>query len=244
MSLFEKSADYYDLIYDAVGKDYVREAKRIRRLIHLYKRSSGNTLLDVACGTGRHLQFLKHYFRAEGLDLDPQLLKIAQNRNPDLLFHRENMLTFNLHKQFDVITCLFSAIGYMKTAPQLGRAIRNMGRHLKPGGVLIVEPWLTPTRYQPGRIDAVFVKQPKLKIVRMNRTSAQGNLSILDFHYLIGNPQGVKYAKEVHRFGLFTHKQYMKSFHAAGLKVHYGSRGLMGRGLYAGTKPLAPLTRT
>jgi ubiquinone/menaquinone biosynthesis C-methylase UbiE len=238
LTLFEKSAAYYDLIYDAVGKDYKREAKRIRRLVKLHKRSSGNTLLDVACGTGRHLRLLKRYFEAEGLDLDPKLLKIARNQNPDLLFHRGNMLTFNLNKQFDVITCLFSAIGYMKTVPELRRAVWNMGRHLKAGGVLIVEPWLTPTRYQSGRIDAVLVKQPKLKIVRMNRTIAKGNLSILDFHYLIGTPQGINHIKEVHGLGLFTHKQYVKSFHAAGLKVHYDSRGLMGRGLYSGTKPL------
>jgi SAM-dependent methyltransferase len=238
LTLFAKSAEYYDLIYDAVGKNYEREASRIRRLVQLYERSSGNTLLDVACGTGRHLRFLKRYFKAEGLDLDPNLLKIARNRNPDLLFHRGNMLTFNLHKQFDVITCLFSAIGYMKTVPELRRAIRNMGRHLKAGGVLIVEPWLTPTRYQLGRIDAVLVKQPKLKIVRMNRTIAKGNLSMLDFHYLIGTPQGITHFKEVDEFGLFTYKQYVKSFHAAGLKVHYDSRGLVRRGLFSGTKPL------
>lgn len=238
MTLFGKSADYYDVIYDALGKDYRREAKRIRRLVHLNQQSSGNTLLDVACGTGRHLRFLKRYFRAEGLDLNPRLLEIAQKRNPDLLFHRGNMLTFNLHKQFDVITCLFSAIGFMKTVPELGRAIWNMGRHLKAGGVLIVEPWLSPARYQSGRIDAVFVKLPKLKIARMNRTTANGKLSILDFHYLIGTPQGINYFKEVDALGLFTHKQYVKSFHAAGLTVHYDVRGLIGRGLYAGTKPL------
>ncbi len=235
--MFTRSADYYDIIYDAAGKDYRLEAKRVRTLVRQRKKSVGNTLLDVACGTGRHISYLKSSFAVEGLDLDLNLLAIARRRNPGVRFHHGNMLTFKLHKQFDVVTCLFSAIGYMKTVHKLRQAIRNMARHLKPGGVLIVEPWLTPNTYQPGRIDAVFVKEPKLKVVRMNRTTMKGRISVLDFHYLIGTPQGIDYFREHDEFGLFTHDQYLRSFRAAGLKVVYDPKGLIGRGLYIGTKP-------
>ena len=57
-SPFEKSADYYDVIYDAVGKDYRKEARRIHQLIRIHKKSKGKALLDVACGTGRHIKSL------------------------------------------------------------------------------------------------------------------------------------------------------------------------------------------
>ena len=37
-----------------------------------------DTIVDVACGTGGHLTYLKHHYVAEGLDLDPNLLAIAR----------------------------------------------------------------------------------------------------------------------------------------------------------------------
>jgi len=234
---FSKSTEHYDTIYDAVGKDYEKEANRLRRLIERHKRSEGRSLLDVACGTGRHIQFLRRFYSCEGLDLQPKLLSIARKRNPRIVFHRGNMLTFNLGKQFDAITCLFSAIGYMRTIRELNRAIRNMAHHLKPGGVLIVEPWLVPGSIIPHHIGAVFVNQPKLKLARMNVVVVKGRLSIMRFHYLLGTPDGVRHMTELDEFGLFTHKEYLTSFRNAGLKVKYDRKGLIGRGLYIGAKP-------
>ena len=62
-----------------------------------------------------------------------------------------NMLDFDLGRQFDVVTCLFSSIGYVKTVPNMKRAVANMSRHLKPGGVLVLEPWFTPEDWHPER---------------------------------------------------------------------------------------------
>jgi ubiquinone/menaquinone biosynthesis C-methylase UbiE len=236
-SPFDKSADYYDMIYDALDKDYRKEAKRIHQLIRIHKKSKGKALLDVACGTGRHIQSMWKYYSCEGLDIQPKLLAIARKRNPRTVLHRGNMLTFNLHKQFDAITCLFSAIGYMKTIRELNRAIKNMACHLNAGGVLIVEPWLTPESIIPGHIGAVFVNQPKLKLVRMNIVVVKGRLSTFEFHYLLGTPEGVEHFTELNEFGLFTHNEYLAAFRSAGLKVTYDRKGLIGRGLYIGVKP-------
>jgi SAM-dependent methyltransferase len=236
-SPFEKSADYYDVIYDAIGKDYKKEALRLHKLIRTHKRSKGKTLLDVACGTGRHIQAMRKYYSCEGLDLQPKLLARARKRNPGIVFHHGNMLTFNLHKQFDAITCLFSAIGYMRSIRNLDRAIKNMAGHLRPSGVLIIEPWLTPDDIIPGHIGAVFVNQPKLKLVRMNVVDVKGRLSILEFHYLLGRPEGVEHFTELDEFGLFTRKEYLAAFRRAGLKVRHDPKGLIGRGLYIGVKP-------
>jgi len=237
LSPFEKSAEYYDVIYDAVGKDYAKEASRIHRLIRAHNRSKGKLLLDVACGTGRHIQHLRKYYSCEGLDLQPKLLAHARKRNPNILFHRGNMLTFNLHKQFNAITCLFSAIGYMRRIRELDRAIRNMAYHLKPGGVLVVEPWLTPEQIIPGGVGAVFVNQPKLKLARMNIVDVKGRLSIIEFHYLLGRPEGVEHFTELDEFRLFTHDEYLAAFRSADLNVKYDRKGLIGRGLYIGVKP-------
>jgi SAM-dependent methyltransferase len=215
--LLNKSAPYYDVIYDAAGKDYKVESKRLRQLIRRHKKSKGNELLDVA-------------------DLDSRLLAIAKRRNTDVRLHQANMLTFNLHKQFDVVTCLFSAIGYMTTLRKLQRSIKNMSLHLKPGGVLIVEPWITARNFIKGNIHAVFVNESQLKIARIGRSIARGRTSTLNFQYLVATPRRTQYFRESEDFGLFSHSDYMNSFRLAGLKVIYYGKGLMERGLYVRIK--------
>jgi len=239
---FEKSGEYYNAIYDAVGKDYGKEAARIHQLVRAHKRSAGDALLDVACGTGRHIESMRKHYTCEGVDLQSKLLAAARKRNPGVVFHHGNMLTFNLHKQFDAITCLFSAIGYMRSVGELNRAIKNMARHLRVGGVLIVEPWLSPRDIIPGHVGAVFVNQPRLKLARMNIVEVKGRLSIIEFHYLLGRPEGVHHFTEHDEFGLFTRNEYLAAFRRAGLTGEYDRKGLTGRGstgrgLYIGVKP-------
>lgn len=236
MSLFDKSAGYYDVIYDAVGKNYLAESKRLRLLIRRHKKSKGNTLLDVACGTGRHISYMKSFYAVEGLDLNRRLLAIAKRRNTNIHFHHANMLTFKLHRQFDVVTCLFSAIGHMTTLHKLRRAVRNMSLHVKPGGVLIIEPWISPRDFIKGKLGAVFVDEIKLKIARIDRSTVRGHISTLDFQYLIATPRGTEYFREREKFGLFTHSEYVNAIRLAGLKVVYYGEGLIGRGLYVGVK--------
>ena len=77
--MFRKSEKYYDAIYQ--WKDYGAESRRLTEIIALYKTSAGNTLLDVACGTGGHIPYFQS-FAVEGLDLDREMLKIAGARAP------------------------------------------------------------------------------------------------------------------------------------------------------------------
>ncbi len=235
--MYTKSEVYYDAIYDTF-KDYPKESRQLRALIKRHKKSKGNSLLDVACGTGKHLTFLRKSFKTQGLDIDSKMLTIAKKRNPKVMFHKGNMIDFHLPEKFDVITCLFSSIGYAKTLRNLRVAIRNMADHLKPGGVLIVEPWITPQAFARRHVGAVFVNEPKLKIARINIAKVKGRISSMTFHYLIGTPEGIKHFTETHNLGLFTRDEYLRAFRDSGLKVAYYSKGLMGRGLYVATKPL------
>jgi len=131
--MYSRSAHLYDTVYQAMGKDYAAEARTIHEMANKYKKTGGNTLLDVACGTGLHAGFLAVFYQVEGLDIAADMLAVAREKHSGIPFHRGNMRKFNLHKQFDVVTCLFSAIGYMKSFAQLQQAIGSMGRHLLPG---------------------------------------------------------------------------------------------------------------
>jgi SAM-dependent methyltransferase len=236
--MFSKSAKYYDEIYASIDKDYEAEAGKLLGFIRDHCRSSGRYLLDVGCGTGIHAGFLSGHYQVEGLDLDPKMLAIAKKKHPGIPFHRGDMVDFDLGRRFDVIVCLFSSIGYVKTGPRLREAIRNMARHLLPGGVLLVEPWFTPGQWHPGRASMTRVDKDDLKIVRMSYSRQRGRLSFIDFEYLIGTSRGIEHYTEVHALGLFTRREYLEAFKAAGLKTTHDREGLDGRGLYIATQPM------
>jgi ubiquinone/menaquinone biosynthesis C-methylase UbiE len=237
--MFSESEKYYDDIYSSMGKDYVAEADKLHELIQKYKSTRGNTLLDVACGTGTHAGLLSKYYNVEGTDLNANMLKIARKKHPEIRFSKGDMRNFELGRQFDVVTCLFSAIGYMKTKADLQQAIKNMKRHLLDGGVLLVEPWFTPEQWNLGRVSTILVDKPEVKIVRMSHGGKKGKVSLLDFQYLIGTLKGIQHIIEHHEFGLFTHDEYMDAFKKTGRNVIHDPEGVDGRGLYIGTNSLS-----
>jgi SAM-dependent methyltransferase len=232
--VFRQSARYYDALYS--WKDYAGEAERVHELVQARKPGAA-TLLDVACGTGAHLAELRRWYRCEGLDLDPELLAVARERLPDLPLHQADMRDFDLGRRFDAVTCLFSSIGYLLTVDALEAAVAAMARHLEPGGVLVVEPWLSPEAVTVPHVGAVFVDEPELKIARVNTIEVDGRMSSFDFHYVVGTPAGVEHFVEHHELALFTHEEQLAAFRAAGLEVEHDEEGLMGRGLYIGLRP-------
>jgi ubiquinone/menaquinone biosynthesis C-methylase UbiE len=234
--MFTKSARIYDAIYLNMGKDYAAEAGKVHALIQQHKQASGNLLLDVACGTGLHIGPLREHYQVEGLDLDKNMLEETRKKFPDVPLHHGDMVDFNLHHEFDAITCLFSSIGYVKTIPRLNQAVRNMAGHVKPGGVLLVEPWFSPEDWNAGKVHATFVNQPDLKIARMNISERKNNLSCFTFHYLVATPAGIGHFTELHELGLFTDDEYLEAFCISGLEVSHDPTGLDGRGLYIGMK--------
>ena len=235
--MYAKSAEIYDAIYDSVGKDYAGEAAKLHKLIQEHKRSSGNALLDAACGTGRHLEHLQQWYKAEGLDLSSEMLEVARRRLPDVPLHQGDLLDFRLEQTFDAITCLFGSIAYVKTLDRLQQAVANMAEHLVPGGVLLIEPFIRPEDFRPNYLHANFVDRPDLKVVRMNVSAREGNLFIANFHYLVGSPEGIEYFTERHELGMFTDEEYREALRSARLEVFYDPEGLMGRGLFIGRKP-------
>jgi ubiquinone/menaquinone biosynthesis C-methylase UbiE len=229
--MYTKSTKFYDALYSF--KDYTATSKKLHALLRQLIPNA-QSLLDVACGTGKHLEYLRSYYHVEGLDLNPDLLEIARGRCPGIPIHQANMVDFQLEHMFDVITCLFSSIGYVKTLKNMERTISTMARHLKPGGVVILEPWFTPESYWTGTITANYVDDPDLKIAWMYTSEVEGPVAVLDIHYLVGAPEGIDYFQERHEMGLFTLEEYMGAFRRAGLEVRYDPDGLFGRGMYIG----------
>jgi len=233
-AMYAEMAQYYDRIYSF--KDYAAETEKLIGWIETHCQSTGTRLLDVACGTGRHLEHLSKSFDAEGLDLSSELLELAQERNPGMTFHCDDMRTFDLSSCYDVVTCLFSSIGYMTTIEDLGKAVVNMARHLVTGGVLLIEPWLTPDAWKPGTVHGMYIDDPELKIARVNTSVTKGRLSVFDLHHLVGTPEKTCHFVEHHEMGLYDAEEMTDAFEKASLSATLDPEGLMNRGIYIGVQ--------
>jgi len=227
--MFVESAELYDAIYHF--KNYARECERLRGLIG-EAVPAASTILDVACDTGEHARFLKEHYAVDGVDINENYLRAARLKNPAGNYTRADMTDFDLGRTYDVVTCLFSAIGRVTTFERLERAIACMARHVRPGGALIVEPWFTPDQWNPGSLFVHVGEIGAAKVCRMSLSGRDGDVSILLYHYLRGTPEGIEHYTERLELGLFTRDEMTWAFESVRTAVRYDSEGLMGRGLY------------
>jgi ubiquinone/menaquinone biosynthesis C-methylase UbiE len=228
--MYTESYAYYDKLY--ADKDYAEETRYIVRTLEGGGIQKGSSLLDVACGTGEHVRHLARHYKVEGLDVSADLVRIAQEKNPGIVFHQGDMRSFLFPARYDAITCLFSSIGYLTTLHEVEMAVARMKRHLRPNGMLLVEPWFTPEQWIPGGVHMKVVEEEELKLVRMSTSMRAGNISSFDMHYLVGTPQGTRHMVERHRMGLYTREEMTSTFRNNRMEVQYDEKGPTGRGMY------------
>lgn len=233
-NMFVRSARYYDALYRF--KDYHGAAERLALLVS-ERHPDARSLLDVGCGTGRHLEWLQDRYYVEGLDISAELLQIARSRCPRVPFHEGDMTTFSLGRTFDVVTCLFSAIAYVRTVPRLRATVARLAEHVAPGGLVVIEPWFTPDTFWDGHVSANFVDEPDLKIAWMYVNRRRAGVSVLEIEHLVATAAGVEHFTEVHELGLFSHSDYLGALDDAGLRPWHEPIGLFERGLYIGHAP-------
>lgn len=234
--LYADLAEYYDLIYH--WKDYRKEVLKIRALIKEHKRSPGNDLLDVACGTGKHLSFLRRDFDCVGIDGSAAMLAVAKRNVSGVRFAQGDMREFDLGRKFDVILCLFSAVGHLRTRNDVRRTLQNFARHLKRGGVLIVEPWIQASQWKDKTAHMQIYDTKPLKIIRLNYGWSDGTFSFLDERYLIGEDgKGIEYLVDRHRLRFFEPEFALSVLRRAGLDAKFTEESLMPeRGLLIATR--------
>jgi SAM-dependent methyltransferase len=230
--MYSESAALYDLIYTPI-KDYSAEAGQVAGLLRR-ARPRCRTLLDIACGTAEHARLFGeiHGFEVDGVDLDPALVAIARAKCPHGRFAVADMADFHLGRAYDVVVSLFGSIGYVVTLPRLREALACLRDHLVPGGVAVVEPFLTPDAFRPGTAGAHTIESGALRVTRAHRSERDGQRCRLYFEYMIEGPDGTRQSTEVHELGLFTVDEMLAAFSAAGLAVTYDPNGPIGRGVY------------
>ncbi|AOS83722.1 methyltransferase type 11 [Chlorobaculum limnaeum] len=107
-------------------------------------RQPAPSVLDVACGAGRHA----HAFARAGLgvtanDLSPFLLDQAKEQAAtegiEMEFSRQDMRTIRFERRFDLVAQLFSSFGYFETAGEDHQVIASVAALLQPGGCYVLD---------------------------------------------------------------------------------------------------------
>jgi ubiquinone/menaquinone biosynthesis methyltransferase len=135
--LFATIADRYDLI--TVLLSYGQDRRWKRRVMEMAGVEAGTRVLDLACGTGDlTLAAAGRGGAVTGLDLTYRMVELARRRSlatsvrVHLLVGDMTALPFP-NAAFDVVTT-----GYgIRNVPEIAPAVREIGRVLRPGGLLL-----------------------------------------------------------------------------------------------------------
>jgi trans-aconitate methyltransferase len=232
--VFTKSQAFYEAIY-ARQKDYAAEAAWLRAAIGV-ANPGAKRVIDVACGTGAHLRFLHKQFEVAGIDADATMIAIARDHLPGVPLRVERMQDLSVAEPYDALVCLFGSIGYLADEAELRTTFARFAAAVTTGGLVVVEPWITPADWRDGVLEASFVDQPELKIARIGASERYGTSAVTRYEYLVGEPSGMSGFSETHVQQLFTDEQYRAAFAAAGLKPRSERYDLFPHGLYVATK--------
>ena len=116
------------------------DAAFIRKTAEL---GAGQTLLDVGCGDGRHCFALANLgLMVSGLDCSLAQLVRASQRNEAIeagvTLLQGDMRGLPRDRQYDVVTCLGSTLGYFESEDQNRQCLQEMVDVLRPGGKLVL----------------------------------------------------------------------------------------------------------
>jgi len=234
--MYRATAHLYDLVYAATGKDYAAEAAVLDEQIQA-RCPGARTLLDVACGTGRHLEHLRASYDVAGLDLEPAMLDVARSRLPGVPLVEGDMRSFALGRTFDAVVCLFGAVAHMPSTDALDRAVAAMASHLSPGGVLLVDGFVRPDAWRAEATTHVEAAEADgVKLARCGRATRDGRIVHAEMHHLVATESGVDHLVDHHELSLFTPSEYVDAFGRAGLVAEIVPSPYPDRDRYAGTR--------
>ncbi len=148
--LYEGFAGRYDLSFERFNEHDPAVAGFFRRL---FERNGVHTILDCACGTGRHL-LLFHSLGYEALGSDLSEAMLAQARRNLASYSVEipllqadfRHLPWPCLGPFDAVVCL-GAIGYLPDEAAYLQAFRGMRAVLRDGGILVLTATMTDKQW-------------------------------------------------------------------------------------------------
>ena len=155
------SADEYDARYERradAGESVHGEADLVMRF-------TPGSVLDAGCGTGRVARELaRRGVDVVGIDIDDDMLATARRKAPELTWLCADLATIELGRTFDVVLLAGNVMIFLAPGSE-DAVLKNLARHLAPGGRVIAGFQL-----QPGRLD----------VARYDRIAAEAGLRLAE----------------------------------------------------------------
>lgn len=133
------SSPYYELLYENRNKQEAEFC--VKNFVEILQIPEKSTVLDIACGKGRHSIPLAAYgFDVTGIDIAPALITAAKEYETDSLhFYVHDMRLPFWINYFDYAFNLFTSFGYFRTMREHHDAIRTMAQSLKLNGIIVID---------------------------------------------------------------------------------------------------------
>lgn len=129
IQFFDRHASMWDA-------EMIRSDRIIRRILDHAGVKAGVDVLDVACGTGVLFPdyLSRNVHSVTAIDISPEMVKIAQNKFPQVQVLCGDVETASFDRQFDCVM-VYNAFPHF---PDPENLIRVLAALLKPGGTLTV----------------------------------------------------------------------------------------------------------
>jgi 2-polyprenyl-3-methyl-5-hydroxy-6-metoxy-1,4-benzoquinol methylase len=138
MSPAEVAQSYDVLAPQWAGPDFHRDNGISQHLRALQFIAQPGEALDVGCGSsGRFIDLLiERGFEVEGIDISAEMIRLARQRHPQIVFHHANLVEWTPPQAYDFISA-WDSVWHVPLTSQ--EAVWTKLLHtLSPGGVMIL----------------------------------------------------------------------------------------------------------
>jgi SAM-dependent methyltransferase len=148
------NSHYYHLLYQ--NRDEEEAFEFIETLIRYLQPPKGCSMVDVACGKGRHSKALADMgFDVTGIDLSEASIEEAKKDEDDRLhFYQHDMRLPFWINYFQYAFNFFTSFGYFKTRREHDNAIRTIAQCLVVGGIFVID--YLNVHYSEERLEKTF----------------------------------------------------------------------------------------
>ena len=128
--------NFFDSLADKWDDDMIRNDAVIDKILEVSRFQKGVSVLDIACGTGVLIpDYIKRSITdITGVDISPNMLKIAKEKFPHVDFICCDAETYNFERTFDRIM-IYNAFPHF---PNQDKLIKHLSSFLNEGGVLTI----------------------------------------------------------------------------------------------------------
>lgn len=176
-------------------------AQWARPLVDLAAVTAGDRVLDVACGTGVAARAAADRVgptgSVVGVDINPAMLEVAARLRPDIEWREGDAVALPFDSGvFDAVLCQ-SALFFF---PDVPAAVAEMGRVLRPGGVLALQTYASapdqPAFWELQQIVARYAPAEAMHLIQtywsqgdlaeLNRTVESAGMSVIETRTRLG----------------------------------------------------------